>query len=163
FLGVGRVFAGAAEGAAGAVLLGGDPGQDAGERVDVASPRGEALAARPRPDLRGRAGGGRRLAMTRLETKVKDFLDQRRIAVVGVPGKNSAHPAANLIYRRLKKTGHEVFAVNPNLQMFENDRCYPDVRAIPGSVDGAVIITRPETTERIVQDCDAAGIRRVWM
>ena len=101
--------------------------------------------------------------MTTFESRVHDFLAQKRIAVVGVSHENNRHPAANLIYRRLKKTGHDVFAVNPNLQTFENDRCYPDVKAIPGGVDGAVIITRPETTQRIARDCDAAGIRRVWM
>ena len=26
-----------------------------------------------------------------------------------------------------------------------------------------MIVTRPETTERIVRDCRAAGVRRVWM
>jgi predicted CoA-binding protein len=46
---------------------------------------------------------------------------------------------------------------------FEGDRCYPDVQSIPGGVDGVVIVTRPEVTERIVQQCSAAGIRRVWM
>ena len=101
--------------------------------------------------------------MTTLETKVQDFLAQKRIAVVGVSRENAQHPAANLIYRRLKKTGHDGFAVNPNLQTFDDDRCYPDVKAIPGGVDGAVIITRPETTQRIVRDCDAAAVRRVWM
>ena len=97
------------------------------------------------------------------ETKVRDFLAQKRIAVAGVSRNNSHHPAGNLIYRRLKKTGHAVFAVNPNMQSFEGDRCYPDLRSIPGGVDGVVIITRPEITERLVRDCDAAGVRRVWM
>jgi predicted CoA-binding protein len=63
----------------------------------------------------------------------------------------------------LKKTGHAVFAVNPHMQTFEGDRCYPDVQSIPGGVDGVVIITRPEVTERIVHDCGDAGVRRVWM
>lgn len=94
---------------------------------------------------------------------VEDFLAQKRIAVAGVSRENSKHPAANLIYRRLKTTGHEVFAVNPKLQSFEGDRCYANVASIPGGVDGVVIITRPETTERIVRDCVAVGIRRVWM
>jgi uncharacterized protein len=97
------------------------------------------------------------------ETKVHDFLAQKRIAVAGVSRDNSHHPAGNLIYRRLKKTGHEVFAVNPNMPSFEGDRCYPDLRSIPGGVDGVVIITRPQTTEQIVHDCDTAGVRRVWM
>jgi predicted CoA-binding protein len=100
---------------------------------------------------------------TTLETKVHDFLAQKRIAVAGVSRDNSAHPSANLIYRRLKSSGHDVFPVNPNMPDFEGDHCYPDLKSIPGGVDGVVIITRPETTARIVRDCDAAGIRRVWM
>jgi predicted CoA-binding protein len=56
-----------------------------------------------------------------------------------------------------------VFAVNPNLPAFDGDRCYPDVRSIPGGVDGVVIVTRPEITAQIVRDCDGAGVRRVWM
>ena len=98
-----------------------------------------------------------------LETKVTDFLAQKRIAVVGVSRNNSQHPAGNLIYRRLKTTGHEVFAVNPNIESFEGDRCFPDLQSIPGGVDGAVIVTRPEVTETVVRDCASAGVRRVWM
>jgi len=100
---------------------------------------------------------------TTLEAKVDDFLAQKRIAVAGVSRNHSHHPAGNLIYHRLKKAGHEVFPVNPHLQTFEGDRCYPDLKSIPGGVDGVVIITRPEVTERLVHDCGEAGIHRVWM
>jgi len=100
---------------------------------------------------------------TSLDIKVHDFLAQKRIAVAGVSRDNSRHPAANLIYRRLKKTGHDVFPVNPHMQTFEDDRCYPDVRSIEGGVDGVVIVTRPETTQRIVRECGDLGVRRVWM
>src|SRR5512135_458722 len=96
---------------------------------------------------------------TSLDTKVNDFLAQKRIAVAGVSRDDSQHPAANLIYRRLKKTGHDVFAVNPNMQTFDGDRCYPDLRSIPGGVDGVVIVTRPDATERIVRECGDAGAR----
>jgi uncharacterized protein len=98
-----------------------------------------------------------------LAAKVDDFLAQQRIAVAGVSRDRGHHPVGNLIYDRLKRTGHDVFAVNPNMQRFEGDRCYPDVKAIPGGVDGVVIITRPEITEEIVRDCSEAGVRRVWM
>jgi hypothetical protein len=94
---------------------------------------------------------------------VDEFLAQKRIAVAGVSRNNSHHPVGNLIYRRLKKTGHEVFPVNPHMQIFEGDSCYQDLRSIPGGVDGVVIVTRPDTTERIVRDCSDAGVRRVWM
>ena len=98
-----------------------------------------------------------------LDTKVTDFLAQKRIAVAGVSRNKSSHPAGNLIYRRLKKTGHEVVPVNPSMDRFEGERCYPDLQSIPGGVDGVVIITRPDTTDLIVRDCSAAGVRRVWM
>ncbi len=100
---------------------------------------------------------------TSLDLKVRDFLAQKRLAVAGVSRDDSGHPAANLIYRRLKATGHDVFPVNPNMQTFDGDRCYPDLRSIPGGVGGVVIVTRPETTERIVSECGDAGVRRVWM
>lgn len=98
-----------------------------------------------------------------LTAKVQDFLAQKRIAVAGVSSHNNRHPAGNLIYHRLKAAGHEVFPVNPHLESFEGERCYPDLRSIPGGVDGVVIITRPGTTEQIVHDCGEAGVRRVWM
>jgi predicted CoA-binding protein len=100
---------------------------------------------------------------TTFETKVHDFLAQKRIAVAGVSRNRSHHPVGNLIYDRLKTTGHEVFAVNPQMQTFEGDRCYPDLQSIPGGVHGVVIITRPDITEGIVRDCGDAGVRRVWM
>ena len=100
---------------------------------------------------------------TTLESKVTDFLSQKRIAVVGVSRNKSGHPAANLIYRRLKTTGHDVFAVNPQMASFEGERCYPNLKSIPGGVDAAVVITRPEVTEQVVHDCSDAGVDRVWM
>ena len=100
---------------------------------------------------------------TTLDTKVQDFLAQTRIAVAGVSRNHSDHPVGNLIYQRLKHTGHDVFPVNPHMQTFEGDRCYPNLQSIPGGVDGVVIITRPEITERIVHDCSEAGVGRVWM
>ena len=103
------------------------------------------------------------MTTTTFDAKVRDFLAQRRIAVAGVSRDNSHRPASNLIYRRLKSTGHDVFAVNPHLLTFDGDRCHPDVQSIPGGVDGVVVVTRPDTSARIVRDCNDAGIRRVWM
>ena len=103
------------------------------------------------------------MTTTALEAKVNDFLAQNRIAVTGVSRNGGRHPVGNNIYRRLKKAGHEVFAVNPHMTSFEGQGCYPDVKSIPGGVDGVVIITRPAATDEIVRDCADAGVRRVWM
>jgi predicted CoA-binding protein len=101
--------------------------------------------------------------MQSLSAKVEEFLAQKRIAVAGVSRENSRHPVGNLIYQRLKSTGHDVFPVNPHMQTFEGQPCYPDLKSIPGGVDGVVIITRPDATENIVRQCGETGVPRVWM
>ncbi|HKH70798.1 MAG TPA: CoA-binding protein [Vicinamibacterales bacterium] len=59
------------------------------------------------------------MTTTTLDMKVQDFLAQKRIAVAGVSRDKGHHPVGNVIYHRLKTTGHEVFAVNPHMQTFE--------------------------------------------
>jgi predicted CoA-binding protein len=96
-----------------------------------------------------------------LRQAAEEFLAQPRIAVAGVS--RDAKQPANLIYRRLREAGHEVFAVNPNAQEVEGDRCYPAVTALPGEIDGVVVVTTPEVAERVVADCVSAGVPRVWL
>jgi predicted CoA-binding protein len=100
-------------------------------------------------------------AMPRLKEGVEEFLAQRRIAVAGV--RRAKSDAANLVYRKLKSAGYEVYPVNPNATEVEADRCYPDLASIPEGVDAVVIATRPEATERIVRECAAVGVHRAWI
>jgi predicted CoA-binding protein len=99
--------------------------------------------------------------MTTLREAADEFLAQHRIAVAGVS--RDAKMPANLIYRRLRDNGYEVFAVNPNADEVEGDRCYPDVGAVPGGVDGVVVATPPDASERVVEQCADAGVARVWL
>jgi uncharacterized protein len=89
------------------------------------------------------------------------FLGQRRIAVAGV-ARDGGNPA-NIIYRRLRGAGYDVFAVNPNAVEAEGDPCHASVTRIPGGVDGVVIATPPWATLAVVQDCVEAGVPRVWI
>lgn len=99
--------------------------------------------------------------MDPLREQANEFLEQRRIAVVGVS--RSGSEAANIIYRKLRDTGYEVFAVNPNTETVEGDPSYPLLSAIEGGVDVVVIATHPDVTPDVVRDCAASGARRVWM
>lgn len=92
---------------------------------------------------------------------VQDFLAQRRIAVAGVSRRGDV--AANVIYRKLRGAGYEAFAVNPNAEEVEGDRCYPSLAAIPGGVDAVVVATHPDVAPEVVRACAALGIRRAWM
>lgn len=96
-----------------------------------------------------------------LKEAAREFLSQRRIAVVGV-SRDSQQPA-NLIYRRLRDAGHEVFAVNPNAAEVEGDLSYPAASAVAGGLDGAVIVTPPEEAIHVIEDCANAGVPRVWL
>ena len=99
--------------------------------------------------------------MTKLRNAAEEFLAQPRIAVAGV-SRDSKQPA-NLIYRRLRDAGHEVFAVNPNAEEVEGDTCYAAVTEIPDGVDGVVVVTPPEASAAVVEDCALSGVPRVWL
>lgn len=99
--------------------------------------------------------------MAKLRDAATEFLAQPRIAVAGV-SRDPKQPA-NLIYRRLREAGHEVFAVNPNAEEVEGDRCYAAVTDIPDHVDGVVVVTPPEASAAVVEDCALAGVSRVWL
>ena len=99
--------------------------------------------------------------MTTLRDAAEEFLAQHRIAVAGV-SRDEKQPA-NLIYRRLRDSGHEVFAVNPKAEEVEGDPCYASVKAVPPPLDGIVVVTTPEAAEQVVADAHEAGVPRVWL
>lgn len=99
--------------------------------------------------------------MAKIDPLVKDFLAQRRIAIVGVSDKRET--GCNLAYRKFKDAGYSVSAVNPHITTFEGDPCYPDLKSIPDRPEAVFILTNPKVTEQIVQQCVELGIRRVWM
>ncbi len=99
--------------------------------------------------------------MSTLREQADDFLAQKRIAIAGV-SRHGDQPA-NLIYRKLRDAGHEVFATNPKMSEAEGDACYPDLASIPGGVDAVVVATPPSAAESIVRQCSKLGVSRVWM
>jgi uncharacterized protein len=99
--------------------------------------------------------------MPTMREATKDFLDQKRIVVVGVS--RTQNNAANLIYRKLRSGGHKVFAINPNATTVEGDISYPNLKAIPEKPDGVVVVTKPNVTDQIVRECAELGINKIWM
>jgi uncharacterized protein len=98
----------------------------------------------------------------RIKDAAAEFLANRRVAVTGVSRTPRDH-GSNIVYKRLRERGYEVFAVNPNADEVEGDVCYHDLKSIPGGVDAVVIGTRPETAEDTMRECAELGITHVWM
>lgn len=100
--------------------------------------------------------------MATIKDAASEFLTKRRVAVTGVSRQPQNH-GGNVVYRRLRDRGYEVFAVNPNADEVEGDRAYRDLTSIPGGVDAVVIGTRPETADETMRECAELGIEHVWM
>jgi predicted CoA-binding protein len=96
--------------------------------------------------------------MTNIPESITAFLRGRRLVVAGVS--RDPKQAANAVFRKLKRSGYQVFPVNPNASEVEGARCYTNVAAVPPPVDGVVIVTPPQSSADIVRQC---GIRHVWL
>ena len=99
--------------------------------------------------------------MTKIDTMVQDFLAQKKIAVIGVS--EARDTGCNLNYKKFKDAGYTVYGINPKIDQFKGDPCYPDLASTPEKPDAVFILTRPEVTEQIVQQCVDLGVKHVWM
>ncbi|HEY6597589.1 MAG TPA: CoA-binding protein [Asanoa sp.] len=100
--------------------------------------------------------------MVTVKEAASEFLAHKRIAVTGVSRNPQGH-GSNAVYQRLRDRGYHVFAINPNADEVEGDRCYHDLKSVPGGVEAVVIGTKPETAEATMRECADLGIRHVWM
>jgi hypothetical protein len=100
--------------------------------------------------------------MATIKEAATEFLATKRVAVTGVSRKAEGH-GSNVVYKRLRDRGYQVFAVNPEAETVEGDTAYPDLASIPGGVGAVVIGTRPETAETTMRECATLGIKHVWM
>lgn len=98
--------------------------------------------------------------MAPVPLSVAAFLACRRVAVAGYS--RSGNAPANAILRRLERTGHEVFAVNPNASQIDGRPCYPSIASIAGGVEAAMIVTHPSVAAVVAQKALDQGIRHIW-
>jgi predicted CoA-binding protein len=100
--------------------------------------------------------------MNSMKEAASEFLGKKRVAVTGVSRRPQSH-GSNVVYKRLRDRGYEVFAINPNADSVEGDRCYENLKSVPGGVEAVVIGTRPETADATMRECVELGIKHVWM
>jgi hypothetical protein len=69
---------------------------------------------------------------TTITEAASEFLGHKRVAVTGVSRTPKSH-GSNIVYKRLRERGYDVFAVNPNADEVEGDRCYKDLDPSPAA------------------------------
>lgn len=94
-------------------------------------------------------------------SNVKDFLAQRRLAVVGAS--DTRDNFARTIYQQLRDHGYEVAAVHPDAATVAGDPCYPDLASVPGQLDGVIVMVNRDAAPEVVRDAAALGVPRVWL
>ena len=98
--------------------------------------------------------------MSPVPVGVAAFLAGKRFAVVGVSRQRSQ--PANAILRKLEGAGYEVAAVNPNASLVEGRAPSPDVRSVPGRLDGVVFAAPPSAALGVVRQCAERGVPLLW-
>ena len=63
----------------------------------------------------------------------------------------------------LVAAGYTAFAVHPSGGEVEGRPRYPDLASLPSKPDVVSLVVPPAVTERVVRECDALGVKRVWM
>ena len=92
---------------------------------------------------------------------IEDFVQSKRLAVVGVS--RSGKKFGNAIYTELKQRGYQVFIIHPEAQEIAGERCYPNLAAVRGQVDGVVINVSPVKAKQALREAVEAGITKIWL
>ncbi len=99
--------------------------------------------------------------MRNSKAAIDAFLAQKNIAVVGVSRNKDKFGTA--VYRDLKAKGYKVFAVNPNADVVEGDRCFAGLGALPAPVEAAILVIPPEQTIAVIEEAARLGIKYLWL
>lgn len=96
-----------------------------------------------------------------MEKLFSKFLNCDTFAVIG--SFRSEEKFAYQIARYLIKKGKTVFPVNPTAKDVLGLPCSPEIGLLPVKPEVVSLVTPPEVTEKIVRECGALGIDKVWM
>lgn len=81
-------------------------------------------------------------------------------AVVGA--NQNPEKYGNMIYKKLKSRGYEVYAVNPVYHTIEGDPCYKDLSSLPKIPEVVNMVVSPKRAIPFLEEAAKLGIRYVW-
>ena len=89
------------------------------------------------------------------------MLGKKVWAVIGA----NQNPAkyGNMIYKKLKKIGYEVYPVNPIYDDIDGDKCYKDLTSLPVNPDVIDMVVTPKRSKKIVVEAKKLGINYIWL
>lgn len=95
------------------------------------------------------------------QKSIQEFLNEKVVAVAGVSRKKEKF--GNEIYKQLKLKGYRVYAVNPNINEFNGDKCYPTLSSLPEKPGAVVSAVNKASSLSIARDVYNSGISKLWI
>jgi predicted CoA-binding protein len=96
-----------------------------------------------------------------MNQNIQDFINGKRIAIVGVS--RGGKKFGNSILTELKQRGYQMFVVHPEAKEIQGERCYPNLQALKGQVDGVLISVPPKHATQVLRDAVEAGFKNIWL
>ncbi|OGS11925.1 MAG: hypothetical protein A2234_06840 [Elusimicrobia bacterium RIFOXYA2_FULL_58_8] len=87
--------------------------------------------------------------------------EYKLIAVVGVS--EDASKYGHKIFRDLLKAGYPVKGVNPKGGFVLGNNIYRELAELEIKPDLVITVVPPSATERVIEACNALGIKTIWM
>ena len=90
-----------------------------------------------------------------------EMLDCKVWAVIGA--NENPKKYGNMIYRKLKARGYNVYPVNPRYETVDGDTCYATLSDLPEVPDVINMVVAPARGDAFLREAASLGIRYVWL
>ncbi|AOT68603.1 CoA-binding protein [Geosporobacter ferrireducens] len=95
-----------------------------------------------------------------MELLKKEMLEKKIWAVIGATP--NVEKFGYKIFKKLKSKGYEVYAVNPNYDTVEGDKCYSDLASLPVKPECVNMVVPPAVSKKFLAEIEKEGIQYVW-
>jgi len=93
--------------------------------------------------------------------QIEEFLASDPVAMAGVSRNPKKFGFA--AFRELKEKGMNIIPVNPNATEIHGVKVFPDIKSLPDTVRGLIIMTSKQKTAGIIKEAREKGIRQIWI
>ena len=92
---------------------------------------------------------------------IKAFLENRKLAIAGVS--RDPKKFGYTVFADLRKKGYEIYPVNPEADLIDDQPCFHSVGVLPVEVKHLLVITPAKKTLEVLKEAVAKGIDNIWI
>ena len=89
------------------------------------------------------------------------MLEKKVWAVIGA--NDNPEKYGNMIYKKLRAKGYKVYAVSPNYEEIEGDKCYKDISSLPEIPEVLNMVVSPKIGMAVIEQAIKLGVKNIWL